>query len=81
LPLRFKNAAGNRAVRFPSDFREAFMKPVLIAVRRLVAKEKGQDLLEYGLLAALIAIVAMTAITTVGTTIFDLFWRQIANVF
>lgn len=57
------------------------MKPVLIAVRRLVARHEGQDLLEYGLLAALIAIVAMTAITTVGTTIFDLFWRQISNVF
>jgi Flp pilus assembly pilin Flp len=57
------------------------MKPVLIAVQRLVAKDDGQDLLEYGLLAVLIAVVAMTAITSVGTTIFDLFWRQITNVF
>lgn len=54
---------------------------VLTAVRRLVAKDDGQDLLEYGLLAVLIAVVAVSAITTVGSTIFDLFWRQISNVF
>ena len=57
------------------------MKPVLIAVQRLVAKDDGQDLLEYGLLAVLIAVVALSAITTVGERIVDVFWRQISNVF
>jgi Flp pilus assembly pilin Flp len=57
------------------------MNTVLTAVRRLVAKDDGQDLLEYGLLAVLIAVVAMTAITSVGNRVFDVFWRQIANVF
>ena len=57
------------------------MKPVLIAVQRLVAKDEGQDLLEYGLLAVLIAVVALTAITSVGSRVFDVFWRQISNVF
>ncbi|HEY7057462.1 MAG TPA: Flp family type IVb pilin [Vicinamibacterales bacterium] len=39
--------------------------------------EDGQDLLEYGLLAALIAIVALGAVTTVGQTIYTLFWQTI----
>jgi Flp pilus assembly pilin Flp len=57
------------------------MNTVLTAVRRLVAKDDGQDLLEYGLLAVLIAIFAMAAVTSVGRQIYDLFWRQIANAF
>jgi pilus assembly protein Flp/PilA len=55
------------------------MNTVLIAVRRLVAKDDGQDLLEYGLLAVLIAVVVMAGVTTVGNKIFEVFWRQIAN--
>jgi Flp pilus assembly pilin Flp len=55
------------------------MNTVLMAVRRLVRKDDGQDLLEYGLLAVLIAVVVMTSITTVGNRIFDVFWKQIAN--
>ena len=40
--------------------------------------DEGQDLLEYGLLMSLIAIVAMTAITTVGNAIVAVFWSAIA---
>ena len=43
--------------------------------------EEGQDLLEYGLLAALIAIVAIGAISTLGQTIFNVFWKTIAVSF
>jgi pilus assembly protein Flp/PilA len=46
----------------------------IVHVRR---SEEGQDLLEYGLLAALIAVVAIGAITTVGTTINVVFWQTI----
>jgi len=35
----------------------------------------GQDLMEYGLLAALIAVIAIAAITTVGTTLNTLFYQ------
>lgn len=38
----------------------------------------GQDLLEYGLLAALIALAAVAAVTNVGTTIYNVFWSTIA---
>ena len=43
--------------------------------------EDGQDLLEYGLLAALIAIVAIGAVSFVGNTINTVFWQSIANNF
>lgn len=44
-------------------------------------REEGQDLLEYGLLAALIALVALGAVSTVGQTIYNVFWKTIANAF
>jgi pilus assembly protein Flp/PilA len=50
------------------------------AIRRLLNGESGQDLMEYGLLMALIAIVAIGAITNVGVTIRDVFWNVIASV-
>jgi Flp pilus assembly pilin Flp len=43
-------------------------------------EEDGQDLLEYGLLAALIALVALGAISTLGQTIHTVFWSAIANL-
>lgn len=43
--------------------------------------EDGQDLLEYGLLAALIALVAILAVSTVGNTISAVFWNTIAAAF
>jgi Flp pilus assembly pilin Flp len=45
----------------------------------LVADETGQDLMEYGLLAALIAVVAMASVSALGNTIFNLFWKQIGQ--
>ena len=39
--------------------------------------EEGQDLLEYGLLAALIAIVAIGAVSTFGQTVYTVFWKTI----
>lgn len=57
------------------------MQRVLSAVTRLVRECDGQDLIEYGLLAALIAIVAMAAVSTLGNTISNLFWQPIAQNF
>ena len=49
---------------------------------RALSGDSGQDLLEYALLIALIAIVAIGAVTQVGTTINTVFWEAIsaANV-
>jgi Flp pilus assembly pilin Flp len=43
--------------------------------------EQGQDLIEYGMLAALIAIVAVTGITTLGAQIHNVLWQTIVNNF
>ena len=40
---------------------------------RLVRDEEGQDLIEYGLLAAFISLSAFLVMQTVGTSINDLF--------
>jgi Flp pilus assembly pilin Flp len=45
---------------------------------RLFRCEEGQDLLEYGLLTALIAIAAIAAVSNVGVTIRAMFWEVIA---
>jgi len=49
------------------------------AIRRAARRDDGQDLLEYALLIALIAMVAIGAVQTVGVTINDVFWEAIAN--
>jgi Flp pilus assembly pilin Flp len=58
----------------------------VMTLRQLVASkfrrsEDGQDLLEYGLLMALIAIFAFGAVAMVGTTISSVFWTAIAANF
>lgn len=55
------------------------MTQVMTTIGRLVRQDEGQDLLEYGLLATLIAIVAFLGITTLGNTIYTVFWRGIGQ--
>ncbi len=55
------------------------MVHLMTAIKRLVASDEGQDLIEYGLLAALIAIVVMISVNTLGQTIFNTFWRDIGQ--
>ena len=55
------------------------MTQMVTALGRLVFRDPGQDLLEYGLLAALIAVVAMAGIATVGNTMYSVFWNSIAQ--
>jgi Flp pilus assembly pilin Flp len=50
------------------------------AMLRLFRCEEGQDLMEYGLLMALIAIVAVGAVTNLGNIITTVFWNAIAQV-
>jgi len=54
---------------------------VAVAVLNRIAgvrrSEDGQDLLEYGLLAALIAVVAIGAVSVVGNTVNTVFWQTI----
>jgi Flp pilus assembly pilin Flp len=57
------------------------MQQMLVAVGRLATREGGQDLLEYGLLAALIAIFALGAVASLGQTVYNVFWSNIAQNF
>jgi Flp pilus assembly pilin Flp len=57
------------------------MARVLTAIARLAHDEDGQDLLEYGLLVVLIAIVALAGVTTLGNNINTLLWQTIVQNF
>ena len=57
------------------------MDAVVALVHKLVfRRDEGQDLIEYGLLVALIAVVAIAVVTAVGTTINTLFWETFTSV-
>lgn len=51
---------------------------LLTAARRRLRADDGQDLIEYTMLCALIALVAMGAVTTVGNVINQTLWQVIA---
>src|SRR5262245_42756321 len=62
--------------------------PVAVAVAlkwitdaQLRREADGQDLLEYALLCALIALFALGAVSAVGQTIYTIFWQTIAQNF
>jgi len=57
----------------------AMLKRLLKA--RLNRADEGQDLLEYALLMALIAVFAMGAVATLGNTVNTIFWQSIATNF
>jgi len=57
------------------------MERVLAAVAQITRDDHGQDLIEYGLLMALIAIVAIAGVTSLGNQINTLLWQTIAQNF
>jgi Flp pilus assembly pilin Flp len=50
----------------------------MISIRRVSKQDAGQDLIEYALLASLIAMVAMGAVKLFGDTISTVLWGSIA---
>jgi pilus assembly protein Flp/PilA len=46
----------------------------------LVRNEQGQDLIEYALLAGLIALICITAVQTAGTKVSSLFSKVAASI-
>lgn len=54
------------------------MQLAVTEIQRLRRNEEGQDLLEYGMLMSLIAIVAMVSISALGNAILTVFWSAIA---
>ncbi|HEY0285238.1 MAG TPA: hypothetical protein VGC23_07615 [Vicinamibacterales bacterium] len=50
----------------------------MISLQCLGKRDDGQDLLEYGLLASLIAIVVLAAVRLLAFQVTDVFWGAIA---
>lgn len=57
------------------------MRIALSSFNRWLRTDDGQDLIEYALLAALIAIVALGAVQTLGNTINGVLWTYIVASF
>ena len=56
------------------------MRTLLAFARQFVQQDEGQDVVEYGLLIATIAIVVLVATTAFGTSINDWFSRLAGRV-
>ncbi|HET6318919.1 MAG TPA: Flp family type IVb pilin [Chloroflexota bacterium] len=50
----------------------------LVSFVKSIRREDGQDLLEYAMLCALIALIALGAVQTLGNTLNQVFWQAIA---
>jgi pilus assembly protein Flp/PilA len=59
---------------------ETTMKTLIIRMRAFVREEEGQDLIEYALLAALVALAATVAMTNLGTGISNVFGSVTAKL-
>jgi len=55
------------------------MAQLMTTIGRLVLRDEAQDLIEYGLLIGLIALVAIVGISAVGNTIHTVFWSSIGQ--
>jgi Flp pilus assembly pilin Flp len=55
------------------------MTQVVALLVSLARKTEGQDLLEYAMLMALIAVAAILTVTGLGQTITTFFWAPIAS--
>jgi Flp pilus assembly pilin Flp len=51
------------------------------SLRHITTREDGQDLMEYGLLASLIAIVVLAMLKVLGTQIGSVYWGSFAAKF
>ena len=54
---------------------------ILILIHGLLTRDEGQDLVEYGLLAGLICVVAIGAVTALGFQINQVLWQTVVNNF
>jgi Flp pilus assembly pilin Flp len=71
------NGRGRKAP--PGFIEEGAMGRMLALVNRMSKSDEGQDLMEYALIAALIATGAILMMTTVGSEVNSLLWVPIAN--
>jgi Flp pilus assembly pilin Flp len=53
---------------------------IAFRAKQVAVRDDGQDLVEYGMLAALIAIAALTAVSALGSVIKTRFWDAVADL-
>ena len=70
---------GAETAALPGVLKGRLMKQVMTAIGRLALRNEGQDLMEYGILAALIAVVAVASVTALGSTVNSVFWQGIGQ--
>ena len=51
------------------DFQSGNRRPEMYFIRKIIRNKKGATAIEYGLIAALIAVAAISAMRSVGTTL------------
>ena len=61
-----QRGATGKTDRYTNLEKELIMKSLIQVVRNFVREEEGATAIEYGLLAALVAVVIITAVTTMG---------------
>ena len=69
-----------RVHRPPENTTTMMRQAVDVLLKRSALEESGQDLLEYALLASLIAVAVFGAVTTVGSQINTVLWTYISGV-
>ena len=74
-------AAGGPSPDTPLPDDVPFSEDEMHLRRGMATSEDGQDLLEYGLLASLIAIFALATVKLLATQITSVFWGAIATKF
>jgi pilus assembly protein Flp/PilA len=52
---------------------------MLMRIREFYSDESGQDLAEYGLLLALIALIVLVAVSLLGSGIRDFLWGPVSS--
>ena len=55
------------------------MQAVIAVFNRFVAGDDGQDLVEYGLLVVLIAVLAIAGVSFLGNAVSAVLWQPLAN--
>jgi len=68
------------AIPFPQNYEEKETMTSSNLLQRFLSDESGQDLIEYGLIAALIALAAVTIMGTIGNSIAAVFTNVNANL-
>jgi Flp pilus assembly pilin Flp len=56
------------------------MQDVITVFSRFIVGDDGQDLVEYGLLAVLIAVAVIFSLGVAGNTVNVILWQPLANV-